>query len=129
MQSLDLSADEEFLGSSVGITVTLISLCRKTELPAYLRIAEELETLDDYAGSLGCKMVRRRDRGSERPNLDFEGAALCRRSNGGYSTCARTHNSRSSGQTLIGYAGLGPGNRHTPRPTSFGGLRHGPVQT
>ena len=45
LNSLSRSADEEFLGSFTAIATSLISLCRKTELPAYIRIAKALESL------------------------------------------------------------------------------------
>jgi hypothetical protein len=39
LQSLEDSADEEFMGSFAAIAVALISFCNKTELPVYIRIA------------------------------------------------------------------------------------------
>ena len=47
MQSLERSADEELLGSFAGISASLISFCRSTELPVYIAIAEALESMDD----------------------------------------------------------------------------------
>ena len=47
LQSLEDSADEEFLGSFAAIAAALISFCRKTEQRVYIRIAEALESLDD----------------------------------------------------------------------------------
>ncbi len=42
LESLEHSADEEFLGSFAGIAASLISFCRKAEIHAYIRIAETL---------------------------------------------------------------------------------------
>jgi hypothetical protein len=47
LQSLEDSADEEFLGSFAAIAAALISFCRKTEQRVYIRIAEALESLHD----------------------------------------------------------------------------------
>ena len=47
MQSLERSVDEELLGSFVGISASLISLCMYSELPVYIAIAEALESMDD----------------------------------------------------------------------------------
>ena len=44
--SLSNYADEEFLGSFAAIASALISFCKKTNLPVYIRIAEALEELD-----------------------------------------------------------------------------------
>jgi len=49
LNSLARSADEEFVGSFAGIASSLIELCRKTELPIYISIAEALEALGDVA--------------------------------------------------------------------------------
>ena len=49
MQSLERSADEELLGSFAGISTSLISFCRSTELQVYIAIAEALEGMDDVA--------------------------------------------------------------------------------
>jgi hypothetical protein len=57
LHSLELSCDEELVGFFAGVTAALISFCKKTELPVYIRIAEALETVDDKAGSHGCKTV------------------------------------------------------------------------
>jgi len=57
LQSFDLSAGVEFLGSFAGIAAFLISFCRKTELHIYIRIAEAQETLDDNVGSSRCNTV------------------------------------------------------------------------
>jgi hypothetical protein len=46
LRSLERAADEEFLGSFGGITASLISFCRGTELRAYERIAEALEEME-----------------------------------------------------------------------------------
>jgi hypothetical protein len=43
---LSYSVDEKFLGACAAITSALISLCKKTNLPVYIRIAEALEELD-----------------------------------------------------------------------------------
>jgi hypothetical protein len=43
LQSLDLAPDEEFMGSFAGIAAALISFCKKTEQPTYIRIAGALE--------------------------------------------------------------------------------------
>jgi hypothetical protein len=47
LQSLERSADEEFLGFFAGISASLISFCRSTELPVYVAIADALEELGD----------------------------------------------------------------------------------
>jgi hypothetical protein len=47
--SLSRSADEELLGSFAGIAASLISFCRKIELPIYISIAEALEAFGDEA--------------------------------------------------------------------------------
>ncbi len=47
LQSLERSADEEILGSFAGISASLISFCRSTELPVYIAITEALESMDD----------------------------------------------------------------------------------
>ncbi len=52
LQSLERSADEEFLGSFAGISASLIAFCRKTELPVYIAIAEALESMGDAADIL-----------------------------------------------------------------------------
>ena len=57
LQSLEASTDEEFLGSFAGIIASLISLCKKTELPVYIRIAEALETLEDPDARPRCSLV------------------------------------------------------------------------
>jgi hypothetical protein len=43
LQSLERSTDEELLGSFAGISASLISFCRSTELPVYIALAETLE--------------------------------------------------------------------------------------
>ena len=40
LQSLEADADEELLGSFAEIAAALISFCKNTELPVYIRIAE-----------------------------------------------------------------------------------------
>jgi hypothetical protein len=52
LNSLSRSADEELLGSFAGIAASPISFCRKTDLPLYIRIAQELESLGDGASLL-----------------------------------------------------------------------------
>jgi hypothetical protein len=52
LQSLEDSADEEFLGSFAAIAAALVTFCRKTEQRVYIRIAEALESLEDE--SQGC---------------------------------------------------------------------------
>jgi hypothetical protein len=54
LQSLEDSADEEFLGSFAAIEASLISFCRKIEQQIYIRIAEALEALDDPEGGVSC---------------------------------------------------------------------------
>jgi hypothetical protein len=49
LQSQERSADEELLGSFAGISASLISFCRSTELPVYITIAKALEGMDDAA--------------------------------------------------------------------------------
>jgi hypothetical protein len=44
--SLKNSANEEFLGFFAAIASPLISICRNTNEPVYIRIAEALEELD-----------------------------------------------------------------------------------
>jgi hypothetical protein len=44
--SLSNSADEEFQGSFAAIASAIISLCRKTNMPVYIRIAEALKEMD-----------------------------------------------------------------------------------
>ena len=46
LQSLERSADEELLGSFAGMSASLISFYRSTELPVYIAIAEALESMD-----------------------------------------------------------------------------------
>jgi hypothetical protein len=58
LQSLEGSADEEFLGSFAAIAATLISLCRKTEQRVYIRIAEALESLDGPESKETCPTLR-----------------------------------------------------------------------
>ena len=52
LQSLEYSAEEEFIGSFAAIAASLITLCKKTEQHAYIRIAEALEALDDTEGGV-----------------------------------------------------------------------------
>ena len=47
LESLSRSSDEEFLGSFAAFDASLISFCRKTELPVYIRIAKAPEGLGD----------------------------------------------------------------------------------
>jgi hypothetical protein len=47
LHSLEASTDEELLGSFAGIAAALIALCRKTELPVYIRTAEAVEMLEN----------------------------------------------------------------------------------
>ena len=47
LKSLTRSADEEFIGAFATIASSLISFCRKTNLPIYIRIAEAVEALSD----------------------------------------------------------------------------------
>jgi hypothetical protein len=49
LQSLERYAYEELLCSFAGIFASLIALCRSTELPVYIAIAEALEDMDDAA--------------------------------------------------------------------------------
>ena len=59
LQSLALAANEEFMGSFAGIAAALISFCRNTELPAYIRIAEALEgTEGEGAVESECASVK-----------------------------------------------------------------------
>ena len=46
---LSRSADEKLLGSFAAIAASLISFCRKTELPVYVGIDEALEAMGDAA--------------------------------------------------------------------------------
>jgi hypothetical protein len=52
LHSLEKAANEEFLGSFVGITASFITFFRHTELPIYIKIAEALEDLDPRRLSL-----------------------------------------------------------------------------
>ena len=45
LNSLSRSVDEELLGSFAAIVASLISFCRKTELPVYIGIDEALEAM------------------------------------------------------------------------------------
>jgi hypothetical protein len=46
------------MGSSAGIAAALIlSFCRSTELPVYIRIAEALERTEDMDADMGCATV------------------------------------------------------------------------
>ncbi len=54
LQSLEDSADEEFLRTFAAIAASLIFFCRKTEQHAYIWIARTLETIDDLAGGATC---------------------------------------------------------------------------
>jgi hypothetical protein len=47
LKCLTRSTDEEFIGSFAAIASSLISVCRKTNLPIYIRIAEVVEALAD----------------------------------------------------------------------------------
>ena len=47
LQSLNAASDEEYMGSFAGLAAALISFCRNTELPVYIRIAEALEGTED----------------------------------------------------------------------------------
>jgi len=58
LQSLVVAADEEYMGSFVGIAAALISLCRNTELPVYIRIAEALEETEDMDAATGCATIK-----------------------------------------------------------------------
>ena len=57
LQFIEASADEEFLGSFAGIVASLISFCIMTKLPVYIRIAEELETLEDPDAGTRCSSM------------------------------------------------------------------------
>ena len=59
LQSLELSASEEFLGSFAWIAATLISFCMNTELEVYIKIAEALERTDDPDPDavMGCATI------------------------------------------------------------------------
>jgi hypothetical protein len=52
LNSLVRSADEELLGSFAGIAASLISFCRKTELPIYITLAQALEAMGDGTEAL-----------------------------------------------------------------------------
>jgi hypothetical protein len=43
LQSLVAASDEEFMGCFAGIASYLISLCKNTKIPIYIRIEEALE--------------------------------------------------------------------------------------
>jgi hypothetical protein len=59
LQSLELSANEEFLGSFAEIAAALITFCKNTELDVYIRIAEAIERTDDpYPDAgIGCVTI------------------------------------------------------------------------
>ncbi len=58
LQSLVSAADEEFLGSFAGIATALTSLCKSTELPVYIRIAEALKGTEGGVVDTGCATVK-----------------------------------------------------------------------
>jgi len=57
LQSLNVAADEEYMGSFVGIAAELISFCKSMELPVYIRLAEALEGTKDLGATAGCATI------------------------------------------------------------------------
>jgi hypothetical protein len=57
LQSMVSADDEEFLGTFVGITAALITFCRSTELPVYIKIAEALEGMENVGVETRCATV------------------------------------------------------------------------
>ena len=55
LQSLEDSADEEFMGSFAEIVASLISFCKNMELRVKIRIAEALKLLDDPEGARAAR--------------------------------------------------------------------------
>ena len=55
LKSLERSANEELMGSFAGISASLISFCKSTELPVYIAIAEALEGMDDVGELLSSE--------------------------------------------------------------------------
>jgi hypothetical protein len=68
LNSLSRSADEDFLGSFTAIAASLISFCRKSELPVYIRIARAMESLGDIDALLGDNIQP----STERPCVTLE---------------------------------------------------------
>ena len=66
LHSLEVSADEELLGSFAGIAATLIAFCRKTKLPIYIKIVEAVEMLQDPAVGQCCMSMEGVKDASER---------------------------------------------------------------
>jgi hypothetical protein len=60
IHSLINSADEEFVGSFAVIAFALVSLCKKTNLSVYIKIAEALEELDgpQLLGTLSATVTK-----------------------------------------------------------------------
>jgi hypothetical protein len=54
LQSLESSADEEFLGSFVVISASLKAFFRNADLQVYTTIAETLKALDNMVGTQSC---------------------------------------------------------------------------
>ena len=54
LQSLESSADEDFLGSFASFSAWLIAFCRNADLQVYTRIAETSEALDNVGKSQSC---------------------------------------------------------------------------
>ena len=46
------------MGSFAGIAPALISFCKNTELPVYIRIAEALEGTEDMDAATGCATIK-----------------------------------------------------------------------
>ena len=57
LQPLEASADEEFRRSFAGISASLISFFSKAELPAYIKIAEAQEKLEELEAGSCCPTV------------------------------------------------------------------------
>ena len=54
------------MGSFAGIAASLIALCRKTELPIYIRIAEDVERLEETDAGQCCRSMEGIQKASER---------------------------------------------------------------
>ena len=97
LQSLEDSADEEFLGSFAEISASLIFFCRKMEQHAYIRIAEALESLDDPEGGSCCPTLD----GVNEANIKdggLAGASLGGGDGGGHRPSQRDQNDGGPGQ-------------------------------
>ena len=84
LQSLEDSADEEFLGSFAAIAASLITFCRKTEQQVCIRIVEALESMDDPEGGVTCPTLPGRSKGGHDHDGGTAGASLGGGNNGSH---------------------------------------------